>query len=51
MLWEYTIDGDQPPVPVDLDVEGIRRLRILVDYGDDGDVADRLYLCEARVTK
>jgi hypothetical protein len=51
LLWEHTIDGNQPPVPVDLDVEGVRRLKIVVDYGDGGDAADRLYLCDARITK
>jgi hypothetical protein len=51
LLWEQTIDGNQPPVPVDVDVDGVRRLKILVDYGDGGDAGDRLYLCDARITK
>lgn len=51
LLWEQSIDGSEPPVPIDLDVAGVRRLRILVDYGEGGDAADRLYLCDARITK
>jgi hypothetical protein len=51
LLWEETIDGGQGPVEIDLDLAGVRRLRVVVDYGAGGDAADRIYLCEARVTK
>jgi len=32
-LLRQTISGQQPPVPLDLNIEGIRRLEILVDLG------------------
>ena len=51
LLWEQAIDGSQPPATIEANIAGVRRLRILVDYGQGGDVADRLYLCEARLTK
>jgi hypothetical protein len=43
--------GNDPPVDLDLDLAGVRRLTILVDFGDDLDVADHLNLCEARIVK
>jgi hypothetical protein len=51
LLWEHAIDGGDAPTAIDLDVAGVRRLTIAVDYGADGDAADRLYLCDARITK
>ena len=51
VLLEKTVAGTDPPLPVDLDLSGVRRLAILVDFGEDLDVADHLDLCEARVIK
>ena len=51
ILHESTITGADQPVELELPVEGVKRLKILVDYGDDVDVADHLDLCEARVSK
>jgi hypothetical protein len=50
-LWQGEVRGTDPPKDLDLDVAGVKRLEITVDYGADGDVGDRLDLCEARVTK
>lgn len=51
-LFSATIAGDQPPVPVDVDVRGVRRLTLLVDFGPDrSDVGDYLNLCNARLLK
>jgi hypothetical protein len=50
-LWESVVKGTEKSQPLELDVAGVKRLEILVDFGDDLDVADRLDLCEARVTK
>ncbi len=50
-LFRKTIAGGQAPVPLDLDVAGVQRLRILVDFGQAADVADHLNLCEARLIK
>ncbi len=51
VLCAMAVAGTDPPRPVDLDVAGIRRLSILVDFGDDFDVADHLDLCDARLVK
>lgn len=51
MLWEGPVSGLTPPVPLDLDLRGARRLQITVDYGENLDYGDRLHLVEARVTK
>lgn len=48
-LFEREITGDSEPAPVDLDVVGVKRLAITVDFGSDQDVADHLDLCEARL--
>jgi len=50
-LYTAEIRGGDPPLPVSLDVAGVRKLRIVVDYGDDLDVADCLNLCDARLLK
>ncbi len=50
-LLRQTISGQQPPVPLDVNIEGVRRLEILVDFGETLDVADHLNLCNARIIK
>jgi hypothetical protein len=50
-LFSGTVAGKDSPLALDLDLAGVRRLSILVDYGDDMDVADHLDLCEARIVK
>lgn len=50
-LFEQTIRGEDDPVTLDLDITDVRRLKIIVDYGDGGDLGDQLDLCEARLTK
>jgi NPCBM/NEW2 domain len=49
--WHGVIDGDQPPVKIELNIEGVRELKIIVDYGENLDWGDQLHLVEARVTK
>ena len=51
VLRETTVAGTDPPESIDLDLTGVRRLAVLVDFGENLDVADHLNLCEARVTK
>ena len=51
VLFEATVRGTDPPVPIDLDVTDVRRLTILADFADNMDIADHLDLCEARVIK
>lgn len=48
-LFESPIRGRDDPVSLRLDIRNIDRLTILVDFGDDLDVADHLNLCEAKI--
>lgn len=48
-LLETTITGETPALPIDLDITGVRRLRILVDFGDDLDISDYLNICDPRL--
>ncbi len=50
-LWEGEVRGGEPPQELELELGGARRLEIVVGYGRDQDVGDRVNLCEARVTK
>lgn len=50
-LFEHPIDGGDAPVPIDLPVVGVKRLEIVVDYGENLDTGDWLNLCNARVVK
>ncbi len=50
-LFRRNISGKDPPFPLDLSIEGVRRLKILVDFGETLDVADHLNLCNARIIK
>jgi hypothetical protein len=51
VLFDEPIAGTGSPVPIDLPVTGIRRLRVLVDYGENWDTGDLLHLCDAKFTK
>jgi hypothetical protein len=51
-LFAKDIRGTDRPFEIDLDVSGVRRLKILVDFGEDrSDAGDHLLLCNARLTK
>lgn len=50
-LYEGTIAGNDAPVTLSLDLAGVKRLTILVDFGEDLDVADHLNLCDARLVE
>ena len=49
-LLSQDIGPDDTRLPINVSVAGVRRLRILVDYGDKLDTADHLNLCEIRLT-
>ncbi len=51
MLFEETLSGTDPPMEIDLDVAGVRRLSILCDFGEGMDVGDHLNLCNLRVIR
>jgi len=50
-LLSQTIVGGTEPFEVSLDIAGMRRLTLLVDYGDELDIGDYLDLCNARFTR
>ncbi|MFV2065906.1 MAG: NPCBM/NEW2 domain-containing protein [Pirellulales bacterium] len=50
-LFEQAIRGGDVPLPLRIDIQGVDRLTLLVDYGEDTDVADHFDLVEARISK
>ncbi|HEY3393217.1 MAG TPA: NPCBM/NEW2 domain-containing protein [Lacipirellulaceae bacterium] len=45
------VDGGQAPREIKLDIAGVKRLKIIVDFGQNLDTGDWLNLCEARLIK
>jgi hypothetical protein len=45
------ISGQEPPRAIELDIAGIKRLKIVVDFGKNLDTGDWLNLCDARLLK
>lgn len=50
-LFSNEVTGTQPPIPLDLDITGVKNLTIMVDFGEDWDIADHLALGDARLIK
>ena len=51
-LLERDVRGSDPPFEMDLDISSVRRLKVLVDFGEDrSDAGDHLLLGNARLTK
>lgn len=50
-LFEGRMTGNDDAVPLELDVAGVNRLKIIVDFSEDLDLGDFLDLCEARILK
>ena len=50
-LFDGTLSGEDAPRAIELDVSGVSRLKLIVDFGEDMDVGDALDLCEARLSK
>jgi hypothetical protein len=50
-LWQGDVRGSDAARELELEIDGVRRLAIVCDYGADLDIGDRLNLAEARVTK
>jgi NPCBM/NEW2 domain len=48
---ETEIAGDQSPQPVDVQITGAKRLKIVVDFGQNLDTGDWLNLCDAKIVK
>jgi hypothetical protein len=51
VLWEGEVLATDSPLDLDLEITGVRRLKLTVDFGDDLDIADFLNLADARFTK
>ena len=51
VLLDQAISGSDPPKPIDLDISGVRRLVILVDFGQDMDIGDHLLLGDIRLVQ
>jgi hypothetical protein len=51
ILLDSAVLGAEPPHNIDLDITGVRRLGILVDYGDTRGVGEHLLLGNARIYK
>ena len=51
VLVDTEIAGNQPAQPVQLEIANAKRLKILVDYGQNLDTGDWLNLCDARIIK
>ena len=51
LLVESALSGSDAPLPIELDVADVKRLRIVVDYGQNLDTGDWLNLCNARLVK
>jgi hypothetical protein len=50
-LLETEIASDSPPQSIDVEIAGARRLKILVDFGQNQDSGDWLNLCDAKIVK
>lgn len=50
-LFAQTITGSDEPLTLNVDITAVKRLKILVDFGEQLDLADCLDLCDARITK
>ena len=52
ILLTRAMKGTDEPFELELEIQNVRRLKILVDFGDDrSDAGDLLYLCNARLVK
>jgi hypothetical protein len=51
-LFSKDIVNTDAAIPIDFDLQGVRRLTVIVDFGDDmSDIGDYLNLCNARLLK
>ncbi len=50
-LWQGDVRGGGEPRPVSVEIAGVKRLEIIVDFGEDLDIGDFVDFCEAKVTK
>ena len=51
VLLETDVVGGEAAQPIQLDIADVKRLKIVVDYGQNLDTGDWLNLCDARIAK
>ena len=51
LLFQETITGKDAPKPLSLDISGARRLTILVDFGEEGNLSDHAAFANAQLVK
>jgi hypothetical protein len=51
LLLETQITGGEPAQPIDAEIAGAKRLKILVDFGENLDTGDWVNLCDAKIVK
>jgi hypothetical protein len=50
-LFEADLAGADAPRELNVDIDGVKRLKLIVDYGDNLDTGDWLNLCDLRISK
>jgi hypothetical protein len=50
-LFRSKLSVEAPPLPIEINLKKVRRLTIIVDFGDENDIGDHVILGEARLTK
>ena len=50
-LFNAELTGNQSPQELELDITGVKRLKIVVDYGQNLDTGDWVNLCDVRMVK
>jgi NPCBM/NEW2 domain len=50
-LLDTELVGNQSPQKLELDIAGVKRLKIVVDYGKNLDTGDWVNLCDLRMVK
>ncbi len=45
------MNGRDQPVPMEVDLTGVNRLKLRAEFGDDQEVLDYLDVCDARILK
>ncbi|HVX63841.1 MAG TPA: NPCBM/NEW2 domain-containing protein [Pirellulales bacterium] len=51
LLFEAALNGRDQPVPVEVDLTGVNRLKLKAEFGDEQEVLDYLDVCDARILK
>jgi hypothetical protein len=51
VLYQGALAGGETAVPLEIDLTGVRRLRVLVDFGENLDIKDQLNLVTPRLWK